>query len=118
MEPDELTDEQERELHGLLLESKAELEASLADCGRAETVDLELPIGRVSRIDAIQQQAMAQAERRRAEQALEQVSAALEFMDEGSYGYCKRCEEPIGYRRLKARPSSPFCIPCLQGVER
>jgi len=49
--------------------------------------------------------------------SLEQIGSALEFIEEGTYGYCKMCEEPIGFRRLNARPSSPFCIACLQGAE-
>jgi DnaK suppressor protein len=65
----------------------------------------------------MQQQSMAKAEVRRAEVSLEQIGSALEFIEEGTYGYCKMCEEPIGFRRLNARPSSPFCIACLQGAE-
>ena len=114
---EEITESERAELRERLLCEQQELLRKVGDKGRAETVDLDLPIGRLSRVDALQQQSMAKAELRRAEQSLEQIGAALEFMEAGTYGFCKLCEEPIGFRRLSARPSSPFCIDCLRGNE-
>ena len=39
-------------------------------------------------------------------------------MERGEYGLCRRCDEPIAYRRLKARPESPYCIACQDEIER
>ncbi|TNE44138.1 MAG: TraR/DksA family transcriptional regulator [Deltaproteobacteria bacterium] len=80
-------------------------------------VDLDLPIGRVSRIDAIQQQKMAQANRRTQELRLQQVRAALKAMREDEYGYCRGCDDSIAYQRLKARPETPFCVDCKKRLE-
>ena len=74
----------------------------------AEPVDVDEPIGRVSRMDAIQQQQMTEAERRRLEARLRLVQAALTRVGDAAYGYCVRCDEPIGYARLKAQPESPL----------
>jgi len=81
-------------------------------------VDLDQPIGRVSRIDAIQQQSMAKASRRNHERRLQQVVAALSAIDRGAYGACRRCEEAIGYARLKVRPETPLCRGCQGRAEQ
>lgn len=118
METPEISDEQREMLHQKLQELRVELQAILADGTRTATVDLDLPIGRLSRVDALQQQAMAEAERRRAELRLKAVEAALEFVEEGDYGFCKACGENMPFGRLNARPETPLCVSCLQAHER
>ena len=116
---DELTEEQLSELRSDLVALKGELEA-LLDSTNAGTkpVDLDEPIGRLSRMDAIQQQKMAQANRARNATRLTMVVAALAADPEDEYGWCKRCEDPIGYGRLKTRPEAPFCVGCQGAMER
>ncbi len=115
---DELTVEQLGVLGGRLRERLGELDELLASASdRTATVDLDQPIGRVSRIDAIQQQRMAQEQRRRHELTRSQVKQALAAFEDEEYGWCRRCDEPIGYLRLKARPESPFCICCMESIE-
>jgi len=75
-------------------------------------VDLDEPIGRLSRIDAIQQQEMRKSGRRLAERRLSLVRAALSRAASEDFGSCVECEEPIGYRRLKAKPESRMCVGC------
>lgn len=113
----ELTEAQLKELRADLVRLEQELLATRADSSRRETVDLDLPIGRLSRVDALQQQAMAQAEHRRAGLRLEAVQAALSFHAEGDYGFCKACGEDMPWGRLKARPETPMCVPCLSQWE-
>jgi DnaK suppressor protein len=115
---EELTDEQYAELHRTLLTLREELVGLLKRTDELDTVDLEQPIGRVSRIDALQQQQMAAARHRRHELKLQQVVVALKAVGEDEFGYCKRCGEPIGYRRLEARPETPCCVPCMAIIER
>ena len=81
-------------------------------------VDLDEPIGRLSRMDAMQQQSMARANRQTADVRLKQVKAALKRFAHEEYGYCLECEEPIGYTRLKVRPEAPLCINCQRQRER
>ncbi|MGB0590437.1 MAG: TraR/DksA family transcriptional regulator [Myxococcota bacterium] len=116
---DELTPEQLVELRGDLAALKAELEVLLdtTDAG-VKPVDLDEPIGRLSRMDAIQQQKMAQANRQRNTQRLQMVIAALASDPEDEYGWCKRCDDPVGYGRLKSRPETPFCVACQGAIER
>lgn len=114
-----LDDAQLEELAARLGEVRAALEATLGlTREQARPVDLDSPIGRLSRVDAMQQQAMAQASRRRHEERLEQIDAAQLRLSRGTYGDCVRCDEPIGFRRLMARPETPNCVACQAGLER
>ena len=115
----ELTDAQEAELHADLQALRASLQETLkASEALAETVELDqAAMGRVSRVDALQAQQMAAAQRRRAELRLKQVIVALQTAAEGDYGICKVCGDDIGYPRLKARPESPACVPCMRTLE-
>lgn len=115
---DYLTTAQEKELHNYLLVLRSELEKLLADSQESsKTVDLDQPIGRLSRMDALQQQAMAKASRAGTERRLKLIDSALVAIKQERYGECRRCEEPIGYPRLKARPESPFCLECQGQIE-
>ncbi len=49
---------------------------------------------------------------------LNQVNNALERIDDGDYGYCDNCDEPIGVARLRARPVAIFCIECQEEREQ
>ena len=69
-------------------------------------------VGRVSRIDAIQQQQMALASDRQRAEELVRIDAALQRIADGDYGYCIVCEEPIAKKRLEFDPSIPTCIDC------
>ena len=113
---EELTDAQAAELQEALRTLREELEALLVratDSARPVELD-QAAVGRISRIDAIQRQQMNAASKRRAEARLRQVLSALANQD---YGLCRRCEEPISYRRLTARPETPFCLDCAADLE-
>ena len=49
---------------------------------------------------------------------LAQVAAALRRLDDGSYGFCRDCEEPIAEARLLALPATPYCVACQGMHER
>ena len=115
----ELTPEQLEELHQDLLAERLRLLAHLRLSREgSKPVDLGTPIGRLSRMDAIQQQEMTKAGRSTFETKLSQVEASLEMYRKGEYGQCRFCEESIGYRRLKACPEAPFCLRCQDTRER
>ncbi len=116
---DELTPEQLNEFRQSLNTLRQELETLLSISKSAsDTVELDQPIGRVSRIDAIQQQKMAKANRQNHIIRLQQVNASLSAIDEGDYGECRACEEPIGIGRLRARPEAALCLSCQEARER
>ena len=110
---EELTESQLEELKTDLKQLEAELSGLLkVSMDGTKPVDLDAPIGRLSRMDAIQQQKMAQASRTSHKLRFDLTKAALMAFERGEYGFCRKCEEPIGYGRLKAKPETPFCVVC------
>jgi DnaK suppressor protein len=101
-----------------LLKRRDELEYVL-DLSRegGAPVDLEEPIGRLSRMEAMQQQKIVQAGRAGQEAELRRVALALADMDSGDYGYCRQCDEPISLARLQIRPDTRICVPCQERRE-
>jgi|TARA_B110000238_G_C15696929_1_gene256719 DnaK suppressor protein len=69
-------------------------------------------VGRLSRIDALQAQQMAQEMIRRRQIQLQKIDSALRRMDAGGYGYCLTCDEEIAIARLNFDPASTRCINC------
>lgn len=116
---DELTPAQIEAARAALQARQAELRHLLEVTREgARPVDRQEPIGKLTRIDAIQQQKMTAANRRSTEILLRQVTMALEAIARGDYGACRRCEEPIVHRRLKARPEAPYCLACQDAIDR
>lgn len=74
-------------------------------------------VGRLSRMDSMQQQAMFQAAARLADQERQRVLHALESLRSGDYGYCMLCDEEISEKRLRFDPSVLTCISCARGGE-
>ena len=118
MDVSELTPEQREELHQDLERDRLRLEEHLRVTKEgSQPVQLGTPIGRLSRMDAIQQQQMTKAGRATLDIKLRQVRASLEAWRKGDYGYCRSCHEPIGFSRLKALPEAPFCLHCQDNRE-
>jgi DnaK suppressor protein len=116
MDDEGLTPAQRQVLRNDLLKLSDELAVLLRDdTGLARTVVLDQStVGRLSRMDAMQQQATAQAGLRRHALRLVRVRAALERMetDPEDFGWCPDCEESIGWRRLLAFPDAVLCVVC------
>ena len=82
-----------------------------------DTVTLQQDsVGRLSRMDAMQQQAMAQATERRRNQERARIKAALERLDDDEWGWCLNCGEEIAEARLRNDPSIATCIKCASGA--
>jgi len=115
----ELTLPQLSELRDLLDTMRQELTSLLKNSTEgARPVTLDQPIGRLSRMDAMQQQNMVQANRTAARKQLEMVNAALRRIQESDYGSCQACEEAIPYSRLRVKPESLLCIDCQRSHEQ
>jgi DnaK suppressor protein len=103
-----------------LLRLRAELEA-VAATGDESAAVVELDqskVGRLSRMDAMQAQAMAQASAQRRELMLRRITAALSRIERDEFGYCQSCEEPINERRLDFDPTATLCIDCANQSEQ
>lgn len=75
-------------------------------------------VGRLSRVDAMQRQAMSQEQERRRAMDLMRIERALMRLDEGEYGCCSECGEDISDNRLAADPAAHLCIACARHGER
>lgn len=104
----------EEEARTALTERLAELDRldALSEEGRAPVTLQQDSVGRLSRMDAMQQQAMAQAEERRRMAERSRIRAALARLDEGEWGYCAACGEEIAEGRLRNDPSVARCVGC------
>ena len=100
-----------------LIALKIETESTLATAqASTQTVELDqTSVGRVSRIDAIQQQKMALAGQRRRQELLIKIDNALRRIDSGDYGTCVKCDEEIAPKRLELDPTVLTCIRCAEG---
>jgi len=107
------------EMRTKLLELREELEtATVASDESSQVVELDQArVGRLSRMDAMQAQQMAQASGRRREMMLRKITAALARIDSGDYGYCQACEEPINPKRLEFDLTAVLCIQCANKAE-
>jgi len=117
--PQELTQKQIDELARQLDQQKKRLLLEL-DQNEAQSAPVKLDqqaVGRVSRIDAIQQQQMAKANREQDRQLLASTIASLKRVDNDEYGYCLACAEAIGYARLQVQPQVSLCLECQSRQE-
>jgi len=74
-------------------------------------------VGRLSRMDALQQQNMAQSTLRNIESRLRRVNRALAKVESGDFGYCDECGEVIELARLEVQPEAPCCFACQSQQE-
>ena len=102
-----------------LEQRRAELTA-LAETRAEDRQAVELDqarVGRLSRMDALQGQAMSLATHRRRLDELRRIELALQRLDAGEYGYCTACGEAISPMRLDLDPAVPICIDCAAAGE-
>lgn len=114
-----LTEQQRVDLRQQIEEQLRELdEGETLRREGSNTVELDQTrTGRLSRMDALQGQAMAKATAARAQQQVLRLRAALRRLDDGSYGDCVHCDEPIAPGRLQADPAAAICIDCAEKRE-
>jgi len=99
-----------------LLTYKKELEHLIKTTAESrQPVELDqTSVGRLSRMDALQGQAMALETGRRREIELQRIDSALKRIDEGEFGNCVSCGEEIEVKRLDHDPTTPICFDCAE----
>ena len=90
-------------------------EDELGKDGQKTVVLDQQSVGRLSRMDALQQQAMAKATQGRRIQARARIQTALARIDEDEFGCCTECGEEISVKRLELDPTVPTCVSCAAG---
>ncbi|MCB1473208.1 MAG: TraR/DksA C4-type zinc finger protein [Rhodobiaceae bacterium] len=106
----------ENRIRERLAARRAELE-DLARLSAQDSAPVPLDqqsVGRLSRMDALQRQAMSQEQDRRRAVELQRLAAALQRLDDGEYGYCTQCGEEIPEKRLAVDPAAHLCVACAR----
>lgn len=117
---DNLTAEQIKIFHDKLIKNRELLTTAVAaESESSKAVELDQSkVGRLSRMDALQGQAMTQETKLRHEEALRNITAALSRIESGDYGYCLKCDELISTARLDVDPAATLCINCANLAEK
>jgi DnaK suppressor protein len=108
------------ELKDLLLSRQQELLAfEQTGTEAAAVVELDQTrVGRLSRMDALQGQAISQDRERRRRLQLQSIASALRRIDRDDYGYCDECGEAIAFERLRFDPAATLCFNCANEKAR
>ena len=115
----DLSENELQHFKSLLLKLKTELvEAGKTGQQAVEVVELDQArVGRLSRMDAMQAQAMSVETGRRRRMHILAINTAVVRIESGEYGYCFDCGETINPRRLEADPATRLCISCAEAAE-
>ncbi|MDG2152332.1 MAG: TraR/DksA family transcriptional regulator [Crocinitomicaceae bacterium] len=98
----------------ILEELKKTEEAILDYKESTKPISPENAIGRVSRMDAINNKSVVEAALRKAEEKLNKLKLVLDKVDDADFGICIRCGEPIPIGRVLLMPQSRNCVRCAQ----
>ena len=101
--------------HLLALKSELEyLSEQAKDSRKPITLDQQ-SVGRLSRMDSLQIQAMDKATETARRKQILRIDAALIRTENDDFGYCVSCDEPVAPKRLELDPATPLCISCARG---
>lgn len=94
------------------------IEENKAGEDATKTVELDQSkVGRLSRMDAMQSQAMAVETKRRREIKILRIESAMRRLEEDEYGFCTHCGLEIDPKRLEFDPTVLLCIDCARSGE-
>ncbi len=110
-----MQEKEKEELKARLIAEKDRLSKHVSDLKElTKPIAPENAIGRVSRMDAINNKSVNEAALRKAEKKLKGITTALENINEKDFGLCKRCGREIPFQRLLIMPESTRCVICAQ----
>jgi len=80
----------------------------------SKPVSLDSAIGRISRMDAINNKSITESALRQAEEKLSKLNLALDKVGKSDFGICIQCKQPIPLGRILLRPESTRCVNCAK----
>lgn len=98
------------------MSSLTDVEASKRESARPVELD-QTRVGRLSRQDALQSQALSKAALERNRIEIQRLRRALAKIEEDEYGWCIECGELIPVARLEIDPAADYCVRCAAGLE-
>lgn len=101
-------------------EIKANIEAEITKTEKqiveykelTKPIEPENAIGRISRMDAINNKSVTEAALRKAKEKLEKLKFALTKVEDDDFGICFKCKQPIPLGRILIMPQSRTCVKC------
>lgn len=108
-----LPEEDKKEIKKRIITAIEQCEKSLAQLDSAtQPISPENSIGRLSRMDAINNKGVSDAAKRQKERQLHKLKKALDSIDKPSFGICVECGNAINPKRIMYMPESDTCIRC------
>src|SRR5580700_11238619 len=96
---------------------KLKINEAVATTGLRDSIRIQQVADPIDMIQQAAEREMAMQNLHRVAALVRQLRSAMERLDDGSYGICLQCEEPISPKRLKAVPWAEFCISCQETVD-
>lgn len=110
-----MTEQQRKEIKTIILDQITKTEDSVVQYeNMSQPVAPENSIGRVSRMDAINNKSVAEAALRQAKRKLKKLQLALSKIDDPKFGVCVRCKKDIPAQRMILMPESQHCVNCAR----
>ncbi len=108
-----MTSKEKEQVKQYLVKSKVKLERHIVDLEElTQPIEPDCAIGRVSRMDAINNKSVNEAALVTAMDKLKNINLALERIDDEKFGICIQCGQPIPIQRLVIMPESSKCVRC------
>jgi len=110
-----VTEKEKSDIKAKLFEEIEKTIKSIADYKEiTKPISPENAIGRISRMDAINNKSVAEAALRQVEGKLQNLHAVLDSIDDRDFGLCLKCQKPIPIGRILLMPQSRFCVNCAR----
>lgn len=110
-----MTNEQRAEIKSIILKQITKTEEAITQYeDMSQPVAPENSIGRLSRMDAINNKSVAESALRQAKRKLKKLQLALSKIGDPKFGICIRCKRDIPPKRLILMPESQYCVSCAR----
>ena len=110
-----MTKVEKEEIRTKVIEEISKTENTIAEYKEmTRPISPENAIGRISRMDAINNKSVAEAALRQAEMKLQKLTEVLESVDDKNFGLCLKCNRPIPIGRILLMPQSRHCVNCAR----
>ena len=108
-----MTEEERSEIKEMIAKRIVKVEKKVVNYEEmTQPIKPENSIGRLSRLDAINNKSVVEAALRRAKENLNALKAAVESIEEEEFGLCKGCGNAIPMGRIVLKPENPYCVSC------
>ena len=110
-----MTEKERKEIVDVILNQIEKSEKKIEELKEfTQPISPDNAIGRVSRMDAINNKSIYDASMNNTRQRLEQLKQVLKLTDDADFGICTQCRQSIPIERLKIRPEIRLCASCLK----